>query len=152
MAGLPGGSGGGELVRVNGIPRRRAWWGASGPQHHCSRADKPERRIHPAGGRVGLGLPDESGVPAVVSGCALARRASDKVARVFNLPYRRFAIGRPLDAGCRAEPARALQNAILRYFGNSRALARGFGNFSIATIESKEQNELTAMKACVQFR
>jgi hypothetical protein len=32
LAGLPGGSGGGELVRGSGIPRRRAWRGASGHQ------------------------------------------------------------------------------------------------------------------------
>ena len=70
LAGLPGGCGGGGLVRGTGIPRRRAWRGASGRQHHCSRAEEPERRIDPAGGRVGPGLPDESGVPVVVSGSA----------------------------------------------------------------------------------
>ena len=38
-------------------------------QGRLIRALPPERRIDPAGGRVGLGLPDESGVPVVVSGC-----------------------------------------------------------------------------------
>jgi hypothetical protein len=71
LAGLPGGCGGGELARGSGIPRRSACRGAFGPQRHCSRADEPEHWIYPAGGRVGLGLPDESGVPVVVPGCAL---------------------------------------------------------------------------------
>jgi hypothetical protein len=48
--------------------------GASGHQHHCSRADEPERRIHPAGLPGARSLPDESGVPVVVSRCAREQR------------------------------------------------------------------------------
>ena len=44
--------------------------GASRHHHQGRSPRQPERRIHPAGGRVALGLPDKSGVPVVVSGCA----------------------------------------------------------------------------------
>jgi hypothetical protein len=37
------------------------------------------------------------------------------VAQIFNLPYRRFVIGRVLDDYRRGEPAQPQQNAILRY-------------------------------------
>ena len=43
---------------------------ASRHDHQGGQPRQPERRIHPAGGRVALGLPDESGVPVVLSGCA----------------------------------------------------------------------------------
>ena len=39
----------------------------------------------------------------------------DKVAQIFNLPYRRFVIGRVADACWRFERTHPLQNAILRY-------------------------------------
>ena len=41
--------------------------------------------------------------------------AVDKVAQIFNLPYRRFVIGRVADACWRFERTHPLQNAILRY-------------------------------------
>ena len=42
--------------------------GASRHHHQGGYPSQLERRIHPAGGRVALGLPDESGVPVLVSG------------------------------------------------------------------------------------
>jgi hypothetical protein len=44
--------------------------GAYEHQHHCSRADEPEGRIHPAGLSGARPLPDESGVPVAACKCA----------------------------------------------------------------------------------
>ena len=48
---------------------------------------------------------------------ALESRTADTeiVAQIFNLPYRRFVIGRPADTVWGVEPAHTPQNAILRY-------------------------------------
>ena len=47
-------------------------------------------------------------------GSAASSEGSDKVAQIFNLPYRRFVIGRVADACWRFQRTHPLQNAILR--------------------------------------
>jgi len=56
----------------------RLCWHRSASRHHHpgGRPCQSERRIYPAGRRTALGLPDESGVPVVVSGSAHWHRES----------------------------------------------------------------------------